>query len=273
MSRFRRPRTASRRRPLGRALRSSGAAAGRGIEETARRAQSAQPTLRRHAGAGLRVLRPAVAFLFGLAARVERSLAAGIGTAAAVTGALTARLARTLTPERGVALVTLAAATCLVVSQFSDYRGVEVGQAAYAEVSSIAPAPMVDVKDAGEAHGYLLIPLAAIAAALAGLALATGRWQLGRLVALAGLVGVGVVLLVDLPNGLDEGSAGIGYAGAQAVLREGFYAELAASAVLVICGLLLSFNLRRARRPAARGVRPRRRTQTDRPPSLARSEP
>jgi hypothetical protein len=213
------------------------------------------------------------AFFFRLAAGVERSFAAGIGTAAAVTGALVARMARVLTPERGVALVTLAAATCLVVSQFIDYRGVEVGQPAYAEVSSIAPAPMVDVEEAGEAHAYLLIPLAALAAALAVVALATRRWQLGRLVALAGLVGVAVVLLIDLPKGLDEGSVAIGYAGAHAALREGFYAELAASAVLVICGLLLSINLRRARRPAARRLRARRRTQTGRAAFPARSGP
>jgi hypothetical protein len=132
---------------------------------------------------------------------------------------------------------------------------------------------MVDVKQAGEAHAYLLIPVAAVAAMLAVLALATRRWQLGRLVALAGLIGIAIVLLIDLPKGLDEGSAGIGYAGAHAALRDGFYAELAASAVLVVCGLLLSINLRRARRPASRRMRAGRRTQPPEAPSLARSGP
>jgi hypothetical protein len=265
-----RPRPAER--PLGRALRSSGAAASRGVEATAQRARGARPALRRPFGAVLGRIRGGAARLFGLAAAVERGFAAGFGLLAAIAGSLTDRLARVITPERGVVLVTVVAAGCLVASQFSDYRGVEVGQPAYAEVSSIAPAPMVDVKQAGEAHAYLLIPVAAVAAMLALLALATKRWQLGRLVALAGLVGVGVALLVDLPKGLDEGSAGIGYAGAHAALREGFYAELAASAVLVVCGVLLAINLRRARGPARRRMRA---GQPAQPPEarLARSGP
>jgi hypothetical protein len=260
-------------RPLGRALRSSGAAAGRGVEATAQRAKGAQPTLRRHGGAILGPLRGVAGFLFRIAAGVERAFANSLGFVAAIAAAITDRLARALTPERGVVLVTVAAAACLVVSQFSDYRGVEVGQPAYAEVSSIAPAPLVDVKQAGEAHAYLLIPVAAVAATLAVLALATKRWQLGRLVALGGLAGVAVVLLIDLPKGLDEGSAGTGYAGAHAALREGFYAELAASAVLVVCGLLLSINLRRAGRPARTRTRAGRRTEPPKAPSLARSGP
>jgi hypothetical protein len=229
--------------------------------------------LRRGGGAVLGPLRSGAAQLLRGAAGVERTFAAAFGFLATVAAALTDRLARALTPERGVALVTVAAAACLVVSQFSDYRGVEVGQPAYSEVSSIAPAPMVDVKQAGEAHAYMLIPVAAVAAILAVLALATRRWQLGRLVALAGLVGIAVVLLIDLPSGLDEGSTGIGYAGAHAALRDGFYAELAASGVLVVCGFLLSVNLRRARGSARRRMGTSRRTRPPKAPSLARSGP
>ena len=47
-----------------------------------------------------------------------------------------------------------------------------------------------------------------------------------------------MILLVDLPAGLDEGAQTSRFAGATAVLDDGFYAELAAAAGLVIGGLL-----------------------------------
>ena len=273
----RRNRRERERRPAGRrslsaGLGGAGAAGRRGIEATARRARVAQPGLARQGRRGLVLLRGLLALVFRTAALFERGLRSALAMLAAVLGALTGVLSRAITPERAVVGVIAVAVICLVVSQFSDYRGVEVGQAAYADVDAIAPPPQVDVEKAGEAHAYLLIPLGAVALALAVAALLSGRWQLGRLVALAGLVGVAVVLLVDLPRGLDEGSAGTGYAGAKATLSEGFYAELAAAAALVLCGLLLSLNLRRSGQPAggrrrARRRRPRRR----RAPSLARS--
>ena len=62
-----------------------------------------------------------------------------------------------------------------------------------------------------------------------------------------------------MPSGLDAGLAGVAFSGAHAVLREGFYAQLAASAGLVICGAALSLDLRpvraEARRPSRRRTR------------------
>lgn len=248
------------------------AAMSKGARATAQRAGAAQPAVARVGGVLGRGLRLGAAAVLRLAGHVERLLRAAIGFLAAVLSAIVARLSRLLTPERAVFVVTVAAAACLVVSQFIDYRGVEINQSAYAEVSDIVRAPQAEVRTAGEAHAYLLIPVALVAVALAALALRTRRWQLGRLVSLAGLVGVAVILLVDRPNGLDEGDLAIRYNDAQAVLGDGFYAELASAGALVLCGLLLSMHLRPAKREARKRRRERRRrSRPGKAPSLARS--
>ena len=53
-----------------------------------------------------------------------------------------------------------------------------------------------------------------------------------------GAIGLAVVLLVDLPAGLDEGDAASRFSGATATLRDGFYVELAACVGLILGGLL-----------------------------------
>jgi hypothetical protein len=239
--------------------RATRSALGSGLGATGRRARGGlQPRLAGPAGHLGQLLRAVAAFVLRQLARIERLLRRLGGFAAAAIVGATTRLSRFLTPERGVFIVIVAAAACLVISQFDDYRGVEIGQAAYADVADIAPPPQVDTRTAGEAHAYLLIPVAAVAVALAAVALRTRRWQLGRIVALSGLVAVAVILLVDLPKGLDEGSAGVRYNGAHATLGDAFYAELAAAGGLVLGGLLLSLNLRRAHHPARRSRRARR---------------
>ena len=76
-----------------------------------------------------------------------------------------------------------------------------------------------------------------------------------------------------MPKGLDEGALGIRYNGAHAVLRDGFYAQLAACAGLVICGAALSLDLRAARsgvrKRARRSSRRRRPQRSRKAPSLA----
>ncbi len=76
------------------------------------------------------------------------------------------RASALLTPARGIALLILATAICLAVSQFVDYRSVEIGQPAYAELTSASP-PTVAGETAGDAHSYVLVPLALIAAFVA----------------------------------------------------------------------------------------------------------
>ena len=200
--------------------------------------------------------------LAALFARLISGLFAGVRSVGGRSLDLAERYA---TPERVLVVVTAGAAACLAYSQFVDYRGVEVGQPQYSQVSTIAPPPQTDRILAGEAHAYVLVPLAAIALAIAVVALISGRWRLGRLVSVIGLIGIAISLAIDLPKGLDAGTAGAAFAGAKATLTDGFYAQLAASAVLVLCGWVLSINLRqradvvtghgRARRPR---LRPRR---------------
>jgi hypothetical protein len=105
---------------------------------------------------------------------------------------------------------------------------------------------------------------------IAVLALVSGRWRLARLVSVIGLIGIAISLAIDLPKGLDAGTAGSAFAGANATLTEGFYAQLAASAVLVLCGWVLAINLRR-RAGATEGRRRlrRRRLRPRRAPSVA----
>jgi hypothetical protein len=147
------------------------------------------------------------------------------------------RASAVVTPQRAVYAVVLASAICLAVSQFVFYRGVEIGQPGYSGLSAAAP-PTVGVKTAGEVSSYVLIPIALLAAVAATMALRPARLGLGRVVVALGLLSIAVILIVDLPAGLDAGAQASRFSGATAVLFAGFYAQLAAAAGLVIGGLL-----------------------------------
>jgi hypothetical protein len=188
----------------------------------------------------------------------ERSEDAAVGLAVS--------LERTVTPRRTVAFVGGAAAVALGVSQFFDYHGVAVDAPAYAgEIGAVAPVPITDTQTAGSAHLWLLLPLAALAFILI-VAAYRGRPRLAGAVSLCGLLGIAVALAIDLPQGLDVGRPGLAFSGAEAVLMEGFWAEIASSAVLILCGGLLAHysrgvtTERRGRREAERPNRGRRRT-------------
>jgi hypothetical protein len=195
-----------------------------------------------------RRLRPLAALVFHLLARLERRLlrARGLALRAATRGAAV------LTPERAICLTILAAAGCLAAAQFADYRAIEIGGQGYAGLPG-AGAPTVAVKTAGQAHAYLLLAPAAIAAALALVVLRNGRRRgLGRVVFLLGLLSLAVILLVDLPAGLDAGAQASRFSGATAILLDGFYAQIAAAAGLMLGGLLL-LPLQRRRPATMRG--------------------
>ncbi len=213
-----------------------------------------------------------------VAARSFRALAVGErwlrrGCAAAIAG--TTRASAVVTPQRAIGVVIVATAVGLIASQYLDYRGVEIGQAGYADLPGTTRPPTVDVKTAGEAHPYalgpvggLLVPVGGLAALLGLLAAGRDRRRLGLTVAGLGLLAVAVILLVDLPNGLDAGAQTSRFAGATAVLEEGFYAELAAAAGLVVAGLLYYARPCRirisssGRAASARRRRPRRRASS-----------
>jgi hypothetical protein len=210
------------------------------------------------------LLRPLTARCLRGVALVERLVRRAC--AAAVRG--TTRASAVVTPRRALGTVIAAAGICLVVSQFLDYRAVEIGQPAYAGLPSVAHPPTVAVRTAGDAHAYLLVPLGLVAILLGALAVARERRRLGLSVAFLGLVGVATILLVDLPNGLDAGAQTSRFSGAEAVLEDGFYAELAAAAGLVLAGLLYYARPCRirinssGRAASARRRRPRRRASS-----------
>jgi hypothetical protein len=176
---------------------------------------------------------------------------------------------RVVTPSRAVAAVVLAAAVLLGVSQFVDYRGVGIGVPLYEGIEAVAPPPQTDRQLAGSAHSYILLPVAVLALGAMAFAL-RGRWQLGRAISLLGVVGIAVSLLIDIPAGLDEGDAALGFEGAEAMLVEGFWVQLASSAVLVVTGLLLGRYVRLERGPAARRAR-RSRVRRRREPGTGRA--
>jgi hypothetical protein len=180
-----------------------------------------------------RRLRPAGVLVLRVFAKGERWLRRA--STLATRGATRASAA--ITPRRAVWGVVLASAICLAVSQFVTYRSVEIGQPGYAGLAAAAP-PTIGAKTAGEVSSYVLVPIALLAAIVATLALRPARRGLGRVVVALGLLSIAVILIVDLPAGLDAGAQSSRFAGATAVLEAGFYAQLAAAAGLVIGGLL-----------------------------------
>jgi hypothetical protein len=237
--------------------------------------ERAYPTLRlarRHANRiGRRIwswlwprLQPLLALFFHAVAALERGLRRA---GALLIRAATVASAR-LTPSRAAAAVAIAAGACLVASQFIDYRAVEIGQPGYAGLPDVAQAPTVEPRTAGDAHAYLLVPVGVAAAVLGALALWRQARRLGLLIAALGLLSLAVILLVDLPSGLDEGAQTSRFAGASAVLEDGFFAELAAAGGMVLAGLLYYARPCRirislsGRAASARRRRPRRRASS-----------
>ena len=157
-------------------------------------------------------------------------------------GAIAASIAleRTVTPLRTVAFVGAAAAVALGVSQFFDYHGVAVDAPDYAgEIGAVAPVPITGTESAGSAHLWILLPVAAAALVLAAVA-SRGRPRAAAGVAICGLLGIAVAIAIDLPQGLQVGRPGLAFTGTDAVLLQGFWAEIASSAVLLLCGGLLA---------------------------------
>jgi hypothetical protein len=180
-----------------------------------------------------RRLRPLAVLVLRGFARGER----GLRRAAAWAARTATRASGVITPRRAAAGLIIASAVILLVAQFVAYHGVEIGQPGYAGLPAAEP-PTVATEDAGQAHSYLLVPVALAAALVGLLALRRERRGLGRIAVGLGLLSLAVILAVDLPAGLDEGAESSRFSGATAVLAEGFYTELAAAAGLVFGGLL-----------------------------------
>jgi hypothetical protein len=188
-----------------------------------------------------RRLRPVGVFALRRLAWIERRLL----RLAAWARRAWARVRAVLTLQRVLCLGILVSAGVLIAAQFFGYRAVEIGQPGYAGLPAAEP-PTVGAETAGEAHSYLLIPVALLAGLLAVAVLRNERRRgLGRIVFALGLLSLAVVLLVDLPAGTDVGSEATRFSGARAVLYDPFYVEIAAAIGLMLGGAVLS----RARKP------------------------
>jgi len=213
-------------------------------------------------------LRPLLAIFFRGLALLDR----GVRRVCGLLVRLATAASEVLTPARAAALVLIAAGALLAVSQFIDYRAVEIGQPGYAGLPQVAAVPTAAARTAGDAHAYLLVPIGLAAIVVGFLGLVRERRNLGLLVAALGLVSIAVILLVDLPAGLDEGAQTSRFAGATAVLEDGFFAELAAAGGMVLAGLLYYARPCRIRISlSGRAARARRRRPRPRASSRARA--
>lgn len=214
--------------------------------------------------AWLRVAEAAGAVVLG-AWRLVWPLLAG---AARLAKRLGVWASRTVTPARASFGVALFAAGALAASQFADYRAIEIGARDYQGVTSVAPPPSVGAATPQDPHGLWLIAIAAVAIGLLLFAAATKRWRYLRLLVPLGAAAVLIAIVVDRPEGLETGPAGIAYEGARATLLSGFGAEIAAGAVLAFSGLLLSLYA-----PAGPAGEARRRARSRRGRAKAKPKP
>jgi hypothetical protein len=273
---------AAARRRIGAVLSAAAKRTRQADRALARRIEWARPRLARRLrqlrAQGIRFARVVAKRLRPLGVLVLRGFGHGerlLRRVATVSTRGATRASALITPARGIALLILASALCLVVSQFVTYSSVEIGQPAYAGLTAAAP-PTVGAERAGAAHFYLLVPLALVAALIAMMMLRTERRGLSRIVVGLGLLCIAMILIVDLPAGLDVGAQSSRFSGATAVLESGFYAELAAAAGLVIGGLLYYARPCRIRinlSGRAASARRRRRRRRDSSPRKAARRP
>lgn len=171
---------------------------------------------------------------------------------------------KNVTPANTVAAIAIGGGIALVASQFLDYTGIAVGEPLYQDdAANVAPVPLTELEKTGSAHLYAMVPLGLAAIVLVVLTL-RGRWRLGRVVALIGAIGIAVTLLIDRPEALDAGPLADAYAGSEAQLLDGYWAQLVASGILLLFGPVLGELVRREAggdRSERRRDRARRRTR------------
>ena len=158
---------------------------------------------------------------------------------------------RHVTPARALGVVALVATGALVAAQWRDYSAISVGTNAYVgDVGSVAPAPEVSSAPTHDAHGWVMLVLAALAV-LAVAGAVTKRRRLAIWLLPIGIAVLAISLGIDAPKGLDEGEAAVAYESASATLLSGFWLQIAAAVVLMACGLMLPRALRPGRVGAA----------------------
>jgi hypothetical protein len=180
----------------------------------------------------------------------DRLVVPALGAAARLVAAAYRVALREVTPLRALGVVAAAALIGLAASQWVDLSSVSVGNDDYAPgVQEVAPAPEVDAERAGDAHAWVMVPIAVAGLVALGFAFAGRHWATRLLIA-AGIAAIAISVAIDAPQGLDEGSAALAYEGAEARLLEGFWIQVACGAVLIAAGLMLPRRLRSARAQA-----------------------
>jgi hypothetical protein len=155
---------------------------------------------------------------------------------------------RHITPARALAVVALVALGALVAAQWRDYSEVSVGVDAYSgDVGAVAPPPEVSSAPTHDAHGWVMLIIAALGV-LAVLGAVFKRRRLAIWLVPLGIAVLVIAIAVDAPKGLDEGAAAVAYESASASLLSGFWLQIAAGAVLIACGLMLPRALAPVRR-------------------------
>lgn len=140
--------------------------------------------------------------------------------------------------RRGAAGLALVAVVGLVVAEFTTVFEVTVGSLDVVKRSATA----------GENHGYALLVVAIVAAAMTLLALRGGRPPALALV-LLGVVALAIALAVDLPDTRRSGSLRESLAYEQARARAGpaLGLEIAGGVLLLVAGGLLAAGSRSGR--------------------------
>ncbi len=185
-------------------------------------------------------------FVLNLAIAAWRIVARPVGAVLGTLDRAARSVSRRLTPARALTVVVAGAAILLALSQYADYRSISIGNGAYADVQSLAPAPETGRVQTGDPHSYVFVPVAIACLLLLAVATVGGRWRACRLIALAGFAAIVVALLVDRPAGLDPGDAALAFEGVKAKLIGGFYAQIAAGVLLIGSSSLLARELRLA---------------------------
>lgn len=150
---------------------------------------------------------------------------------------------RVVTPARVTVAVALLTALALAGSQWADLSSISTGTDAYEGLEDVVAAPEVTTKTVGDAHAWVGVPLAVLAALLI-VGSVRGRPGLARLLIPIGIAVIAISLLIDRPEGLDEGNDAVAYESVTADLLPGFWAQLVSGGVLILLALVLTRVLR-----------------------------
>lgn len=138
-------------------------------------------------------------------------------------------------PDLAVFLLALTGGLALVVADFLTLFSVEVAQAT---CEDLAEPDLADacVTSGGEHHGYALVLIGLLVAAM-GYGAARGRSRPAGLAVLAlGVAAMAIALIVDRPDVYSVGRIGVNFEEAEAFPGIGFWLELVGAGLAILAG-------------------------------------